>query len=296
VSERQPRIYLLPNLMTAGNLFCGFAAVLSIVEGIRNPEAGVNPFYYSIAFILGACVFDLLDGRVARLVGTESDFGREFDSIADIVSFGIAPALLIFHLVLADIPDQYGHLIAFVYLLCGAMRLARFNCAESTSDRDFRGVPIPAAAGVIASITLALLHYFGTGSDGGQRPEGAWRHLLWVLMLLVSVLMFSNIRYPSFKGLNWRTKRSLPWLAVAVIVIVLTVRNYYIMPAVVFVSYVLYGFVRPWVSRRWRRKIEIEPETDGDGTAEGGEGDGAEVAERPDAPTGVWTPGPWPKT
>ena len=150
MSDRDPKIYLLPNLMTAGNLFCGFAATLAIVEGISDPTGGIAPFYKAIWFILGACVFDLLDGRVARLSGSESDFGREFDSITDIVSFGIAPALLIFHLVLQDIPDQYGHMIAFVYLLCGAMRLSRFNCEAAAPgakpDKDFKGLPIPAAA------------------------------------------------------------------------------------------------------------------------------------------------------
>ncbi|MDG2122264.1 MAG: CDP-diacylglycerol--serine O-phosphatidyltransferase [Verrucomicrobiales bacterium] len=249
--------------MTAGNLFCGFAAILAIVEGISEPGLEA-PYYRAIWFILGACVFDLLDGRMARLAGAESDFGREFDSITDVVSFGVAPALLIFHLVLQEIPDQYGKLIAFVYLLCGAMRLARFNCEAAMPDakasRDFRGLPIPAAAGVIVSITLALLHYVGDD----QMLPGVWKHVLWVLMLLVSYLMFSNITFPSFKGLNWRTKRSLPWVFVAVIVIVFTVKNPHSMPALGFVSYMLYGFVRPWVSRRWRRQIEIELESEPD--------------------------------
>jgi len=262
MSERDPKIYLLPNLMTAGNLFCGFSAILRIFEGMMDATGTVSHYYEAIWFILGACFFDLLDGRVARLVGADSEFGREFDSLADIVSFGIAPALLVFDIVLAGIPEGYGYIIAFVYLLCGAMRLARFNCVTHESgvkpDPDFRGFPIPAAAGLIASLTFFLLYNFG-GGEG----LGAWRHLLWVLMLLLSYMMFSDIRYPSFKGLNWKTKRSLPWVFVATILVIFTVKNYHFMPAVVFLSYFSYGLVRPSISRRMRRKIEIES-TDGE--------------------------------
>lgn len=279
--DREPKIYVLPNLMTAGNLFCGFAAILQIFEGMLNPEASPQNYHLAILFILGACVFDLLDGRVARLVGTESDFGREFDSLADIVSFGMAPALLVFNIILADIPQQYAYLIAFVYLLCGAMRLARFNCVSAEPGKkassDFQGLPIPAAAGVIASITLTLLFY-----TGGAEPKamGAWRHVLWVLMLLVSYLMFSNIRYPSFKGLNWRTKRSLPAVFAVVLVVLLTVRNYHVMPSILFIAYLGYGFARPWISRRWRREIEIELDGDIDDEL----GNGSETVASPVPP------------
>jgi CDP-diacylglycerol---serine O-phosphatidyltransferase len=152
-NNNEPKIYLLPNLMTAGNLFCGFAAVFKIIEAGLIASAEGNPataYYQAIAFILGACVFDLLDGRLARLGGHESPFGREFDSLADVVSFGLAPALLVYQIVLVDFP-RVGWLVAFIYLLCGAMRLARFNCVAAENqdkpEKDFRGFPIPAAAG-----------------------------------------------------------------------------------------------------------------------------------------------------
>src|SRR6185503_20331336 len=126
-----PKIYLLPNLMTAGNLFCGFTATLKILEGAllqaSSPDDAGDLFHTAVWYILGACLFDLLDGRLARLGGHESAFGREFDSLADVVSFGIAPALLVYQIVLRDF-SRTGWLIAFVYLLCGALRLARFNC------------------------------------------------------------------------------------------------------------------------------------------------------------------------
>lgn len=258
--DREPRIPLLPTLMTAGNILAGFVAILQIFKG-REGEVTVH-YYYAIGAILAACLFDVLDGRLARMSGTESAFGREFDSLADIVSFGLAPALLVHDIVLGSIEDQFhglGWLIASGYLVCGAMRLARFNCIaamdEKCSSKSFRGCPIPAAAGVISSLTLFLLWW-----DGIDRPVGNWKYFLPVLMILLSLLMVSDIEYPSFKSVNWRTRRSFNWVLISVLVVVFSVKNWQWMPAVLFVSYLLYGLVRPWVSRRWQREIEIDPE------------------------------------
>src|SRR4030095_1940986 len=157
--DKNTKIYLLPNLMTAGNLFCGFAAVLRIYDGAQGTRFLQAPaeFHDAIWFILAACIFDLLDGRLARLGGHESAFGREFDSLADIVSFGLAPALMVYRVVLQEFPRACW-IIAFIYLACGAMRLARFNSAAKQNavnhQNTFTGFPIPAAAGLIASITL----------------------------------------------------------------------------------------------------------------------------------------------
>src|SRR5216117_542565 len=134
MNEHPPKIYLLPNLMTAGNLFCGFTATLKILEGAMlqasNPDAAGDLFDTAIWCILGACIFDLLDGRLARLGGHDSAFGREFDSLADIVSFGVAPALMVYRVVLQEFPRACW-IIAFIYLACGALRLARFNAASA---------------------------------------------------------------------------------------------------------------------------------------------------------------------
>ncbi len=259
--DDSPKIYLLPNLMTAGNLFCGFTATLRILEGTLLRENGTNPiskFHEAIWLILAACIFDLLDGRLARLGGHESAFGREFDSLADIVSFGLAPAMLIYQIVLRDF--EQGWLVAFVYLLCGAMRLARFNCiaAKGTgADKDFRGFPIPAAAGVISSVTLSILWF-----EEGARELGAWKYLLLVLMLFLSFMMFSKFRYPSFKGLNWKTKKSIPRVLAIVLLLVFTAQNYRWMPALIFICYLLYGFLRPSLSMRMRRELEDADEED----------------------------------
>ncbi len=261
MNENSPKIYLLPNLMTAGNLFCGFGATLKIVQGallqVSNADAAAALFHAAIWFILGACIFDVLDGRLARLGGHDSDFGREFDSLADIVSFGLAPALMVYRIVLIDFP-RAGWVVAFVYLLCGALRLARFNILAASgttpNGKEFTGFPIPAAAGLIASITLFMLWWLGER----EHEIGRWKWVLPPLMLFLSVMMFSRLSYPSFKAITWRTTRSLPRFLAISLIFLFTVLNYEWMPAVLFLSYLLYGLLRPWVSKRWRREIEEE--------------------------------------
>ena len=268
-----PKIYLLPNLMTAGNLFCGFAAILRILEvpvrrsGFTQMAFDVsdyNRFREAILFILAACVFDLLDGRLARLGGRESPFGREFDSLADVVSFGVAPALLVHQLLSRFVvPGNWAVVLAFVYLCCGAMRLARFNCIAAhpnpapTDKRSFKGLPIPGAAGVIASLTMFMLWI-----EKGERGFGGWRYGLPVLVLFLSWMMFSQFRYPSFKVINWRTSRSVPAFIAIVLLLLFTAMNYQWMPFALFMVYLLYGFTRPFLSRAWRKEIEETIEGD----------------------------------
>jgi len=262
MNEQPSKIYLLPNLMTAGNLFCGFTATLKILEGAllqaSNPDAASDLFHTAIWCILGAFVFDFLDGRLARLGGHESPFGREFDSLADIVSFGLAPALMVYRVVLQEFPRACW-IIAFVYLACGALRLARFNSVAAAKNdaavhqNTFTGFPIPAAAGLIASITLFLLWL-----AEGEHQLGNWRFVLPPLLLFLSFMMFSRFQYPSFKEVNWKTKRSIPRFLIIILVLIFTVLNYEWMPAVLFLAYLLYGVLRPWLSREWRREIEEE--------------------------------------
>jgi CDP-diacylglycerol--serine O-phosphatidyltransferase len=123
------------------------------------------------------------------------------------------------------------------------------------SSKSFRGCPIPAAAGVISSLTLLLMWL-----DSNEREIGNWKYALAGLMVLLSYLMVSSLEYPSFKAVNWRTKRSFHWVLVSIFFIAFTVMNWHWMPSVIFVTYLLYGLARPWVSRKWRREIEIEQE------------------------------------
>src|SRR5215470_16495256 len=128
-TEQKLKIYFLPNLLTGGNLFCGFVALTKIVEADIS-KGDFSPIRVALGFILLACIFDLFDGRVARMGGIDSPFGREFDSLADLISFGVAPAFLVQRVVLADVFGDYRQIswfIASIYLLCGAFRLARFN-------------------------------------------------------------------------------------------------------------------------------------------------------------------------
>ena len=211
-------IYLLPNSLTAGNLFFGFLAILRCVQAnyATDPLVVSNNYKQAVWFILFGVICDALDGRVARLGGRESLFGKEFDSIADIISFGVAPALMMIFLVLTPTVDQYpvflqiSWLIGFVYLLCAAVRLARFNVLthpmlppaeqlEGTSD--FLGLPVPAAAGMVASLVLVILSL--------EIPTFDSRSLALLIppfMLAIAYLMVSNIQYPSFKDLGWQTQ------------------------------------------------------------------------------------------
>jgi len=257
------RIYFWPNLLTAGNLFCGFLALTKIVEASPGSENYVRSIHEALFLILLATIFDLLDGRVARMAGKESPFGQEFDSLADIISFGAAPAFLVHRIVLADMwPDypQVGWLIASVYLICGAFRLARFNCMarqERSSSKEFQGFPIPAAAGLVASLTLLLLWVEEKGF-----PESRWRYALPVLLMLLAAMMVSQVKYPSFKSLDFRARRSFTkMLAIVLVIAIFVILWEKVLPIVapaIFSTYLVYGFVRPWLPKRTRQGIEEE--------------------------------------
>lgn len=264
------KIYLLPNLMTAGNLFCGFLALTRIVGADLNLPGFEAVIREALFFILLACIFDLLDGRVARLGGFESPFGREFDSLADVVSFGVAPAFLVHRIVLADVfvrHPEVGWFISSIYLLCGAFRLARFNVVATYGGRDagkeFVGFPIPAAAGVVASLTLFLLWL-----QQKAFVQGWWRYLLPVILVFLSVMMVSQVRYPAFKNVNWRTStpftKALLILALVGVFLILWKKVLPVVLPLVFTSYLVYGFIRPHISRRMRRELEYEDEEEDD--------------------------------
>jgi len=266
------KIYFLPNLMTAGNLFCGFVALTKIVEADIS-LGNFKDIRLALFFILLACIFDLLDGRVARLGGCESPFGREFDSLADIISFGAAPAFLVHRIVLAGVFTDYpqlGWFIASVYLICGALRLARFNCLAAMpgggASKDFTGFPIPAAAGLVASLTLFMLWLDQKGLMESKFLESRWRYILPAILLLLSLMMVSEVKYPSFKSLDLRAKRPFTRM-VAIIVLVgffliMWDRILQIVLPCVFTCYLVYGFIRPHISRRIRREIEDEEDDD----------------------------------
>jgi CDP-diacylglycerol--serine O-phosphatidyltransferase len=268
-SDAKLKIYFLPNLLTAGNLFCGFIALTKIVEADPLADNYFAQIKLALAFILLACIFDLFDGRVARMGGVESPFGREFDSLADMVSFGVAPAFLVQRVVLADVFGEYRQIswfIASIYLLCGAFRLARFNCLaampNSGANKDFLGFPIPSAAGLVASLTLLIIHF-----NENEKSLGHWNYLIAAVLVFLSAMMVSTVRYPSFKLLGLRSTSTFVKMIGAALFIgcILILREkilYYVLPAF-FTAYLIYGFVRPSLSRAWRREIEDDDEPDG---------------------------------
>ena len=192
-------IYLLPSAFTVGNIFAGFCAVIWTLHG----------HYGSAAVAIGiAVVLDGIDGRLARMTGSTSDFGLQLDSLADVISFGLAPALLVYSWGLEDF-GNFARFSAFVFLICGAMRLARFN-AQVQEMKHFAGLPIPAGAGMIA----AMVHFFQAPPE-----SNLFKVLLVVVTYALSFLMISTIRYPSLKQLNLsRGKSHLNILLLAILV------------------------------------------------------------------------------
>ncbi|MGN7614002.1 CDP-diacylglycerol--serine O-phosphatidyltransferase, partial [Magnetococcales bacterium HHB-1] len=198
-SDRPKRsVYILPNLLTTGGMFFGFFSLM----------AGLNQQFETGALsLVVAGIFDALDGRVARAMGATSAFGKEYDSLADFLSFGIAPAVLVYNWALVPF-NRLGWAAAFFFAVCGALRLARFNVQhyvqdERLSKRYFQGMPVPAAAGILAS---TILFYGQLGISGGSSVDGLWRWLPLFLVFILGVLMVSSLRFRSFKDFSWHRK------------------------------------------------------------------------------------------
>jgi CDP-diacylglycerol---serine O-phosphatidyltransferase len=195
--------YIFPNLLTAGNLFAGFYAIVAAMN---------LKFEYAAVAIIIAAFMDGLDGKVARMTGTSSRFGVEFDSLADLVSFGVAPAVLVYVWELRGF-KRVGWVAAFLFVACGALRLARFNVQVATTEkRWFTGMPIPMAGGTLAVTVLFFQHMHA----GGRETSGV---LFVLLTYLLSFLMVSTVRYRSFKELETRPHKAF-YLMVSVIILI----------------------------------------------------------------------------
>jgi CDP-diacylglycerol--serine O-phosphatidyltransferase len=235
---RRRGVYLLPNLFTTGALFAGFYAVIAAMRGQFEPAA--------IA-IFFAMVFDGLDGRIARMTNTSSKFGAEYDSLADMVSFGVAPSLVMFSWALGDL-GKFGWSAAFIYVACAALRLARFNTSADTADKNyFTGLASPAAAAIIAS-TVWVCHDLGWVGDQ-LPPEVAM--IVALQTAIVGVLMIANFPYYSFKGVDFRSR--VPFVAVILIVMLfgLVTLDPPLILLLCFSAYALSGPVQQFL--RWRR-------------------------------------------
>ncbi|SDT84558.1 CDP-diacylglycerol--serine O-phosphatidyltransferase [Desulfobacula phenolica] len=215
-------IYILPNLFTSMNLFCGYYSITATIQ-LRFVDA-------AIAILIGA-VFDLLDGKIARATHTTSKFGVEYDSLADLITFGLAPALLMFLWVLESI-GRPGWSAALLFTICGALRLARFNTSKS-SGIDFEGLPIPAAAAMNVS---AVLFFYRL-----QISPESFKLIFMILMFALSFCMVSSFRYKSLKKVSFFKSMKFNKLVMLVLVFVAFATEPYIFLFVVFSLYVVSG-------------------------------------------------------
>ncbi len=228
-------VYLLPNLLTSVTLFGGFYAIVACLDG--------NYEFAALAIII-AGVFDGIDGRVARLTGTSSKFGMEYDSLADLVAFGLAPGILMFTWALRPF-GRYGWLAAFLFVVCGALRLARFNVqSETVESKRFIGLPIPAAAGMVASTV-----YFFSGITGETFTQSA---SILALVYTLAFLMVSNVRYYSFKELNLQKRMPFRFLVAVILLLVVIAAEPPLMLFSLATGYVLSGPIGTAIM--WRRR------------------------------------------
>ena len=223
--QRKAAMHLIPNLFTTGNLFCGVFAILSVFNANYIPAA--------IA-VLVAMIFDVLDGKSARLTNSTSHFGLEYDSLSDVVSFGIAPGLLIYSWALSG-QGTFGIAVMFAYVAMGAVRLARFNATAMLSDgKYFTGLAIPAAAGVVASLVIFDHHIMRLGAE--VKPV-----LVLIITLVLSFLMVSTIKYRSFKDMKFRGRQHITYLVWGILGVVLVAAWPQVMLFVIFTGYALLG-------------------------------------------------------
>lgn len=237
-------IYLLPNLLTTAGLFSGFFAIIESMQG---------NFEIAAVAIFVAMVFDGLDGRVARMTNTQSDFGAEYDSMADIVSFGMAPALVAYNWALADM-GKLGWLAAFIFVAGGALRLARFNTNLATSDkRFFQGLAIPSAAAVVSGMVWVGSKYGLT--PAAEAEPGLMSYLVALVTICAGLLMVSNFRYHSFKDVDWRGRVPFVVMLLMVLVFVVVATE----PSLVLFSiFFLYALSGPVLTIKNVKKLKLE--------------------------------------
>lgn len=218
-------VYILPNMVTIGNLFCGFYSILSTFQ---------KEYKIAAIAIVVAAVFDQLDGRLARLTRATSKFGAELDSLCDAVSFGVAPAMLMYQWALQPF-GRLGYMASFLFAACGVLRLARFNVQVGVVEKNyFQGLPIPMAAGIIASAYLAF-------EDMGWIAEGNITLLL--VTMLLAIVMVSNFRYRSFKDFDLKQRLPFRYLVGGVSVLFVVALRPEVMLFVLFFGYAALGAV-----------------------------------------------------
>ncbi len=236
-------VYILPNLITSASLFGGFYAIVAAFDGNYRNAA--------IAILISA-VLDGLDGRVARLTGSTSKFGVEYDSLSDLVAFGLAPGILIFTWALRPF-GRYGWLAAFLYVVCGALRLARFNVQINTIEsKRFNGLPIPAAAALVAT-TVLLFFEIGMGQEMAK-------HITVLAMVyILAFLMISNVKFYSFKQMNTTQRMPFKLLVGLILLFIVVAAHPTYMLFALALAYVISGPITTLIDRRKRQPIRVVP-------------------------------------
>ena len=232
-------VYLIPNLITAGSLFAGFYVIILSADG---------NFERAAWFILVSGILDGLDGKVARLTGTTSKFGVELDSLADLVAFGVAQGVLMYTWALRDF-GKWGWLAAFLFVVCGALRLARFNIQVNTVEsKRFVGLPIPAAAGIVATCVLL---FYELGGSGTVRQVS-----IMLLLYILAFLMVSNISYYSFKDPELFKRQPFFFLVIGILLLIVIVAKPVVMLFTIGCIYMVSGPL--WTLKRKRKDKVVE--------------------------------------
>ena len=241
VKKAKRGVYLLPNVLTTFGLFAGFFAIILATKG-QYADAAIAIFV--------AMLFDGLDGRVARLTNTQSSFGEQYDSMADMLSFCVAPALLVYFWQFSDM-GKIGWLGAFVYTAAGALRLARFNTQIGVDDkRYFQGLPSPAAAALVAGMVWTKQ------SIGVTEYDQYLTLISWIILVGAGILMVSNVRYYSFKEINLKGRSSFKLLLIATLIIIVITLWPSVILFVFFLAYALSGLIMTMIEVRKKRQMK----------------------------------------
>jgi len=231
IKEAKKLAFFLPNIFTALNIACGFTSVIYSWQGL---------FYQAAMILVLGAIFDMVDGRVARMTGTQSAFGEQFDSLSDVVSFGFAPAMMVYAVFFSEL-GRVGLVVSFIFLLCGALRLARFNANIGKVDPNFfQGLPIPGAAFalvgyVLMTIVFPTLRYYPLFAG--------------IYVVVYALLMISNIPFPSFKKSEWVKKRKKRVLAIIFLILTLTFMYEEIM-IISMISFYVIGSIAYFIYQR----------------------------------------------
>jgi CDP-diacylglycerol--serine O-phosphatidyltransferase len=245
------KIYILPNLVTTANLFCGFYAIILATQG---------QFELAAWTLIAATVFDALDGRIARLARATSNFGVEYDSLSDLTSFGLAPGVILYLWVLEPM-GRFGWLAGFLFVACAALRLARFNVSSFAEKpkKHFQGMPSPVAAGSLATF---MIFQYETGFPG-EASDLSTRFVALGMLLANSALMVSLIPFPSFKEINWRSRASFGYLMIGVLALVLIALKPSINLFLVVAAYITFTLVwNLWIFARGKAPSKPGPSTE----------------------------------